>query len=92
MSPSSGERRAGPRTTCALALALSAALGLRAAPARAQADTATARALGAVADGVLRDATFDFVDSATERHYAVPDSAPAGARLRIASAYNDWRY
>ncbi|HVO34211.1 MAG TPA: glycoside hydrolase family 88 protein, partial [Gemmatimonadales bacterium] len=46
----------------------------------------------AVADGVLRDATFDFVDSATERHYAVPDSAPAGARLRIASAYNDWRY
>jgi unsaturated rhamnogalacturonyl hydrolase len=75
-----------------LALLLFMALGTLACPARAQTDTATVRALRAVADGVLRDATFDFVDSATGRHYAVPDSAPAGARLRIASAYNDWRY
>jgi unsaturated rhamnogalacturonyl hydrolase len=52
----------------------------------------TERALRAVADGVLRDATFDFVDSATGRRYAVPEDASDGARLRPASAYTDWRY
>ena len=75
-----------------LQLALAAALGGRTAPALAQADTATVRALRAVADGVLRDATFDVVDSATGRRYAAADSAPEGARLRLGSAYNDWRY
>lgn len=75
-----------------LSILLVAALSARAVPARAQADTATLRAVRAVADGVLRDATFDFVDSATGRRYAAADSAPAGARLRIASPYNDWRY
>jgi len=75
-------------------LMLAAALGGRvvSAQAQARADSATAQALRAVADGVLRDASFDFVDSATARHYAVPDTAPARARLRIASPYNDWRY
>jgi len=61
-------------------------------PARAQSRAETVHAVRAVADRVLRDATFDFVDSATGRHYAAADSAPAGARLRIASPYNDWRY
>ena len=75
-----------------LQLALAAALGGRAVPARAQTDTATVRALRAVADGVLRDASFDFVDSPTGKHYTVADSAPPGARLRLGSAYNDWRY
>ena len=88
----SGEQRHGALGTCRLAVVLAAALCGPAAPARAQPDTATVRALKAVADGVLRDATFDFVDSATGRRYAAPDSAPAGARLRIASPYNDWRY
>ena len=69
-----------------------AALGGAAGPAIAQTRAATERVVRLVADGVLRDATFDFVDSATGRHYAAPDSAPAGARVRIASAYNDWRY
>lgn len=48
--------------------------------------------LRTVADGVLDDATFQFVDEGTGRRYATPDSAPAGARLRPASAYTDWRY
>ena len=73
------------------ALVLAALSGV-APPAHAQTRSETERAIRAVADGVLRDATFDFVDSATGRRYAVPDSAPAGARLRTASAYNDWRY
>jgi rhamnogalacturonyl hydrolase YesR len=76
----------------ARAFAFAVVLGLSATAARAQTAIETQRAVRAVADGVLRDATFDFVDSATGRHFAVPDSAPSGARLRIASAYNDWRY
>ncbi len=76
----------------ALPLLLVAALATNAVPARAQTDSATVRALRAVADGVLKDATFDFVDSATGRHYAAADSAPRGAKLRLASPYNDWRY
>ena len=71
---------------------LAAALGGPAVSAHAQADSATERVLRAVADGVLKDATFDFVDSATGRRYAAPESASAGARLRITSPYNDWRY
>jgi unsaturated rhamnogalacturonyl hydrolase len=73
-------------------LTLAAVCGGRAAPVDAQTDSATVRALKAVADGVLRDATFDFVDSATGRHYTAADSAPPGARLRLGSPYNDWRY
>jgi rhamnogalacturonyl hydrolase YesR len=87
----SGERHAGLGTACTLALAVGM-LGARAVSARAQTDRATERVLRAVADGVLKDATFDFVDSATGRRYAAPESAGAGVRLRITSPYNDWRY
>ncbi len=45
-----------------------------------------------VANRVIKDATFDFVDSATGRRYAAADSAPRGAVLRLSSPYNDWRY
>lgn len=74
------------------AVLLAAALGGHASPARAQTRAETERAVRAVADRVLREATFDFTDSATGRRYPAADSAPAGARLRITSPYNDWRY
>src|SRR5512142_3115194 len=45
----------------------------------------------AIADGVLRDASFRFVDRSGTR-YASPAQAPAGATLRLESGYNDWRY
>lgn len=45
----------------------------------------------AIADGVLRDATFQLLDS-VGRRYVSADAAPAGARLRLESGYNDWRY
>jgi unsaturated rhamnogalacturonyl hydrolase len=80
------------RDVRALALVVAAALGARAVPARAQTDSATVRALKSVADGVLRDAPDDFTDSAPGRRDASAHSAPAGARLRLGSAYNDWRY
>jgi len=51
----------------------------------------TEAAVRAIADGVLRDATFQLVDSAGQR-YASADQAPAGTRLRLTSGYNDWRY
>jgi rhamnogalacturonyl hydrolase YesR len=72
--------------------ALAATLSCPAGPARAQSAEETERAVRAVADGVLREATFDFVDSATGRHYKTPQDAPAGARLALGSRYNDWRY
>jgi rhamnogalacturonyl hydrolase YesR len=75
-----------------LAAALAATLAWPAEPARAQSAAETERAVRAVADGVVRDATFDFVDSATGRRYRVPEDAQAPARPRPASAYNDWRY
>jgi len=87
----------GPRvsrrgTPLWLAVPLAAALLGPSGPARAQTASETERALRTVADGVLRDATFDFVDSASGRHYAAPVDAPPGARLAPASPYTDWRY
>jgi unsaturated rhamnogalacturonyl hydrolase len=74
---------------CAIASSLASAASR---PARAQSAAETERALRAVADGVLRDATFDFVDPVTGRRFAAPEDAPAPAHPRPASAYNDWRY
>ncbi len=53
---------------------------------------ATEAAVRAIADRVLRDATFQLVDSAGHR-YVTPEQAPAGTHgLRPASPYHDWRY
>lgn len=76
-------------------LAAALAACAHAAPAPPSAATgervATVTALRAIADGVLRDATFQIVDSAGVR-FASAREAPPGARLRLASRYNDWRY
>jgi DUF1680 family protein len=50
------------------------------------------RVVRLVAGGVLADATFTFVDDATGHRYTTPADAAAEARLRPASAYQDWRY
>ena len=60
-------------------------------PGTAQPERDTETVLRAIADGVLEDATFQFVDEAGQR-YAAPEEAPPGATLRPASAYTDWRY
>jgi unsaturated rhamnogalacturonyl hydrolase len=49
------------------------------------------RVVRRVADGVLADATFSFVDS-TGRRYATLTGAPDSVQARPASAYQDWRY
>ena len=81
-------------STSSFAAGLAAGLILLARPIPAQQPAArsTEQVLRAVADGVLADATFDFVDQATGQRYATPAAAPASARLRPASAYQDWRY
>lgn len=84
-------RAAVRRRMCRLLL-IAAALCRLSAPAPAQDRAEVARVVRRVAASVLADASFQLVDSATGRRYAVPGDAPAGARLRPASAYNDWRY
>jgi len=78
------------RLTAPLASMLT--LALVAAPAPAQSARDVQRTLRAVAEGVVADATFDFVDRADGRRYARPEDAPAAARLRPSSEYTDWRY
>jgi rhamnogalacturonyl hydrolase YesR len=46
----------------------------------------------AVADGVIKDATFQFVDQKSGKRFASPEQAPAEAQLHPESAYTDWRY
>jgi len=52
---------------------------------------ATEHCLRLVADAILKDANFQFVDQ-NGRQFATPEEAPADARLRPVSAYQDWRY
>ncbi len=58
----------------------------------AQARAQTEIKLRAIADGVLKDATFGFIDAQKNRHYTSPGDAPSDALLRLESRYNDWRY
>jgi len=45
-----------------------------------------------VADSVLKDATFNFINKQTGERFTSTDDAPANAQLKPESAYNDWRY
>jgi unsaturated rhamnogalacturonyl hydrolase len=58
----------------------------------AQDTTATRKKLQVVADAVLKDATFLFVDQKTGNHFRTPKEAPADVQVRLESRYNDWRY
>jgi unsaturated rhamnogalacturonyl hydrolase len=46
----------------------------------------------AVADAVLRDATFRFVDRQGGRTFKSTDEAPVNANIQLESPYTDWRY
>ncbi len=61
-------------------------------PIAAQDTSGTMPKLRAVADGVLRDATFQFVDSKTGKHYESTENVLRKAQLKLESPYNDWRY
>ena len=52
----------------------------------------TTNKVRAVANAVLRDASFLFVDRQNGQKYKSPVEAPADAKIQLESAYNDWRY
>ncbi|MDP2885788.1 MAG: glycoside hydrolase family 88 protein [Ignavibacteria bacterium] len=50
------------------------------------------RALRAVANAVVNDSVFRFVDQKTGEHFKSASEAPKDAQLRLVSPYADWRY
>jgi unsaturated rhamnogalacturonyl hydrolase len=60
--------------------------------AHAQEDSLIAGKLRLVADGVIKNAPFQFRDEETERIFSSTDSVSPNAQLSIVSPYNDWRY
>ncbi len=48
--------------------------------------------LRSVANAVLKNSDFEFIDGRDGKHYDSARDAPAGALLRPESPYNDWRY
>jgi len=61
-------------------------------PIVAQNPSDTERMLRAVADAVLKDATFQFVDQKTGKHFRTPKEAPLDTQLQPESRYTEWRY
>ena len=61
-------------------------------PVVAQDTLAIKKVLSSIADGVIRDATFQFVDKKPGKHYTTPQSTVADSDLKPESRYNDWRY
>lgn len=45
-----------------------------------------------IANVVLNETTFRFVDQKTDKMYILPEEAPSDAQLKPESPYNDWRY
>ena len=54
--------------------------------------SATENKIRNVADAVLKDATFNFVDSNTGKVFNNLNNVPDNVQLKPLSAYNDWRY
>lgn len=52
----------------------------------------TKQKLEVVANNVLKDATFQFVNQKNGKLYDIPGQAPQNSTLQIKSRYNDWRY
>ncbi len=58
----------------------------------AQDISVTQRKLRLVADAIVKDATFGYVDQNTGNRYSSLDKMPNNVRLRLESPYTDWRY
>jgi unsaturated rhamnogalacturonyl hydrolase len=52
----------------------------------------TKKKIQSIADAVLKNATFQFVDQKNGALFKSPDEAPPDAQLRPDSPYTDWRY
>ena len=58
----------------------------------AQDSSTTVQKIQAIADGILKDATYSFVDKKSGKHFEAVEDASSDAQLSPVSAYNDWRY
>ncbi len=61
-------------------------------PTQAQDASITKEKLRAITNGILQNATFQFVDQQSGKHFTQPAEAPLDAQLQPESPYNDWRY
>jgi rhamnogalacturonyl hydrolase YesR len=57
-----------------------------------QTSSETRRVLNVVANGIIKDATFQFVNTKTGERLSTTSNARADAQLKLQSGYNDWRY
>jgi len=60
--------------------------------AKAQTKTETKRVIKTVADAVLKNASFKFIDQKSGMKYLSPSEIPFDTLLKPESPYNDWRY
>lgn len=52
----------------------------------------TEQILQQIADSILQETEFNFLDEASGKVYSDPAKVPAGAQLKLNSRYTDWRY
>ncbi len=58
----------------------------------AQDKTSNAKILRTIANAIIKDATFEFVDTKTGEHFKSTEVIPDSSKWKLASRYNDWRY
>jgi rhamnogalacturonyl hydrolase YesR len=73
-------------------LLTTAVIFICAAQSLAQDISKTEKVLRVIADAILRDATFEFVDLTTSKKYKELSNVPYNAKIKLESPYNDWRY
>jgi unsaturated rhamnogalacturonyl hydrolase len=52
----------------------------------------TKQVIQSIADAVLKEASFGFIDQKSDQKFSSPLNAPLNSQLKIESPYNDWRY
>ncbi|HTY38591.1 MAG TPA: glycoside hydrolase family 88 protein [Bacteroidota bacterium] len=57
-----------------------------------QDSAATVKALRSIADRIVRDSVFQFIDQKTGHRFETADAAPSTAVLKLVSPHTDWRY
>ena len=60
--------------------------------AQSQSSSSTEHILRTIANVVVSDGTFQFVDTQTNKNYQSAFDVPQNAELKIKSPFNDWRY
>jgi unsaturated rhamnogalacturonyl hydrolase len=58
----------------------------------AQDITVTKEKLQLIADAIVKETTFQFIDKKNGQRYKTPNEAPSEAQLQPESPYTDWRY